>query len=176
MNPSDHSGKVPSDDVAVFVREWHGVAATLVDRHLTVSGSSLLADALFPTLLPGANLAREMFLRVIPGGTYPCTDDLSLQVVAALHASLARNSDDPEFERVVGELSAMSREFSTAWAAERERLRAHGVVRAVHPAAGDLSIRYRLLELGGGSTDVLIVWQGADPESQSALDRLALAC
>jgi len=175
MNASDLSGIVPRDDVADFLRSWHGVAATLIDRHLTVSGSSRLAEALFPRLHPGANLAREMFLRVIPGGVYPSADDLSHQVVAALHASLAWYEDDPEFERIVGELSTMSREFSTAWASERQRLRPHGIVRAVHPSVGELSIRYQLLELANGSSEVLIVWQGADPESESALSRLALA-
>ena len=36
------SGMVPGGDVAAFLRSWDGVAATLIDRHLNVSGSSRL--------------------------------------------------------------------------------------------------------------------------------------
>jgi hypothetical protein len=166
---------VPGDDVAAFVRSWDGVAATLIDRHLNVEGSSRLAEALFPSLREGMNLAREIFLEVIPKREYRCAEDMSYQVVAALHASLAWHQDDAEFEQIVGELSTMSREFATAWAAERRQLRPHGILRATHPFAGELSIRYQLLELAAGSNDVLIVWQGADPESVSAISQLALA-
>jgi hypothetical protein len=168
------SGMMPGDDVAEFLRSWDGVAATLIDRHLNVSGSSRLAQALFPSLRIGTNLAREMFLEVIPGRAYASAEDLSYQVVAALHASLAWHEDDAEFEKIVGELSAMSREFSTAWAADRQPLRSNGVLQATHRSVGDLSIRYQLLELASGSNGVLIVWRGADPESESALSRLGL--
>ena len=169
------SGMVPSDGVAEFLRSWDGVAATLIDRHLNVSGSSRLAEALFPSLRIGTNLAREMFLEVIPGRDYASAEYLGHQVVAALHASLAWHEEDAEFERIVGELSAMSREFSTAWAADRQQLRPHGVLQATHQSAGDLSIRYQLLELAAGSNAILIVWRGADPESEFALNQLALA-
>lgn len=176
MNASDRDdGMVPGDDVVAFLRSWDGVAATLIDRHLNVAGSSRLAEALFPSLRQGVNLAREMFLEVIPKREYRCAEDMSYQVVAALHAALAWHEDDAEFEQIVGELSTMSREFATAWAAERRVLRPHGTLRATHPFAGELSLRYQLLELAAGSNDVLIVWQGADPESQSALGQLAVA-
>jgi len=167
------SGMVPGDDVAAFLRSWDGVAATLIDRHLNVSGSSRLAQALFPSLRMGTNLAREMFLKVIPGRANASAEDLSYQVVAALHASLAWHEDDAEFEKIVGELSTMSREFSTAWAADRQQLRANGVLRATHQSAGELSIRYQLLELAAETNAILIVWRGADPESESALNQLA---
>ena len=169
------SGMVPGDDVAAFLRSWDGVAATLIDRHLNVSGSSRLAQALFPSLRMGTNLAREMFLKVIPGRAYASAQDLSYQVVAALHASLAWHEDDAEFEKIVGELSTMSRELSTAWAADRQQLRANGVLQATHQSAGELSIRYQLLELAAGPSTILIVWRGADPESEYALNQLAIA-
>ena len=166
---------VPPDDVRAFLRSWHGVAATLIDRHLTVSGRSPLAEALFPRLSPGVNLVRQVFLGSAPDAAPPCATDMSSQVVAALQASLASHREDEEFRQIVGELSAMSREFSTAWANDDVELQPHGVVRASHPDVGDLVIRYQLLELSAGFNDVLIVWQAADPASQTALDRLVLA-
>jgi hypothetical protein len=184
MNASDgddqaptcmESRMLPDDDVAEFLRSWEGVAATLLDRHLNVSGSSGLAQTLFPSLQLGTNLAREMFLKVIPECAFASAEDLSYQLVAALHASLEWHEDDAEFERIVGELSTMSREFSTAWAAARHRLRSHGVLQVSHRSAGDLAIKYQLLELASPSNTILIVWQGADPKSESALNRLALA-
>lgn len=182
MNASDRddattsnseSGMVPNDDVAAFLRSWDGVAATLIDRHLTISGSSRLAEALFPNLHPGVNLAREIFLEVMPKREYRCAEEMGHQVVAALHASLAWHEEDAEFEKIVGELSTLSRAFSTAWAADRRRLRPHGVVSATHPFAGELSLKYQLLELAAGSNDVLIVWSGADAKSETALNGLA---
>ncbi|MET4584111.1 hypothetical protein ABIE21_003649 [Conyzicola nivalis] len=169
------SGMVSGEGVVEFLHSWDGVAATLIDRHLNVSGSSRLAEALFPSLRMGTNLAREMFLEVIPRRAYASAEDLSYQVVAALHASLAWHEDDAEFEKIVGELSAMSRAFSTAWAADRQQLRPHGVLQATHQSAGELTIRYQLLELAGGSNAILIVWRGADPESEHALKQLVLA-
>jgi len=163
-----------SDEVEAFLRSWNGVAATLIDRHLTVSGSSQLGEALFPNLRRGVNLAREVFLGVIPGQERQCAEQMSGQVVAALHASLATHDEDEEFRRIVGELSAMSRDFATAWAAERVEFRSNGVVRSTHPFAGELSLRYQLLELASGRDTVLIVWQGADAASETALTQLAL--
>jgi hypothetical protein len=184
MRPSEHEdstlragapGMVPRDDVAAFLSTWDGVAATLIDRHLTVSGSSHLAEALFPNLRRGVNLAREVFLDVAPGDGNPCAAEMSPQVVAALHASLAWHEHDEEFQRIVGELSALSRAFSTAWAAEQEELQPNGVLHSRHPVLGDLAIRYQLLELAAGRNDVLIIWQGADPRSESALNGLVAA-
>ncbi|MCU1407364.1 MAG: hypothetical protein JWQ43_3667 [Glaciihabitans sp.] len=166
------SGMVPDDDVDAFLRSWSGVAATLIDRHLTVSGSTRLAEALFPNLRRGVNLAREMFLEVIPRRDLACGAEMSDQVVAALQSSLAWHEHDAEFQKIIGELAAMSHEFSIAWAAERQALRPHGILRSTHPVAGELLIRYQLLELAAGWNDVLIVWQGADPDSEAAFGDL----
>ena len=165
------AGMVPPDDVHGFLRSWTGVAATLIDRHLNVAGSTPLAEALFPQLQRGENLARVTFL----GEQTTCSADMSAQVVAALHASLASHEEDAGFRQIVGELSARSREFSTAWAADRVGLQPHGTLRTIHATAGELSISYQLLALASGSDEVLIVWRGADPESETALRGLDAA-
>jgi hypothetical protein len=167
------TGMVPSDDIAAFLQSWEGVAATLIDHHLNVTASTPLALMLFPALLPGVNLVRVVFLEAVPGLVQDCARELRSQVVAALHASLAWHEDDAEFERIVGELSTMSREFSTAWAAEGRALRPHGGVTFSHQVAGRLDLGYQLLELAADSNDVLIVWQGSDVHSRTALAGLA---
>jgi len=166
---------LPGNNVDAFVRSWTGVAALLIDRHLTVAGSSPLAAALFPHLRIGTNLAREVFLGSLPGREPECARTMSGQVVAALHSSLASNHDDAEFRQIVGELSALSRDFSAAWAAERVALRSNGVVSASHPVAGELLLRYQLLELAAADNDLLVIWQAADARSESAFAQLALA-
>jgi len=170
--PEATSGMVPHDNVAAFLFGWDGVAATLIDRHLTVSGSSELAVALFPNLRLGVNIAREVFLDVLPSREPTCAAEMGDQVVAALHSSLAWHENDPEFQKIIGELSAMSRTFSSAWAAERQQLQPHGILHSTHPVLGELSIKYQLLELAGRWNDVLIVWQGADAASESAMQEL----
>jgi len=163
---------VPAADIGAFLDSWNGVAATLIDRHLTVSATSRLAEALFPNLSRGVNLAREVFLGFAPGTRPQCVTDTSPQVIAALQAALASHEEDDEFRRIVGELSTMSRDFSSAWANGTAPLSPHGILRSSHPTAGELTIRYQLLELATGSSDMLIVWQGADADSESALGRL----
>jgi len=166
---------VPGDDVDVFLRSWTGVAALLIDRHLTLSGSSPLAAALFPRLHIGMNLVREVFLGSIPGREPECARTMSGQIVSALHSSLASHHDDAEFRQIVGELSALSQDFSAAWAGERVALRSNGVMISSHPVAGDLLLRYQVLELAAASNELLVIWQAADARSESALADLALA-
>jgi len=158
-----------SATVDSFPSGWRGAAAILVDCHLTVAASSGLAEALFPGLRAGDNLARQVFLGS-PGQDPLCALDASAQIVAALQAS--RGKDDDGLGRLVGELSALSRGFSSAWAYATEPLRPSGVVRSDHPALGPMSLRYELVRLSA-SDDIVIVWQGGDPASVAALARLA---
>jgi len=150
---------------------WRGAAAILVDCHLTVAALSGPAEALFPAIRPGDNLARQAFLGSEPGRERQCALDASAQIVAVLHGSIGKNDDD--LRRIVGELSALSRSFSRAWARDAEPLRPSGVVRWSHPAAGAMSLRYELLTLAD-SDDMVIVWEGGDPASVGALDGLLI--
>jgi hypothetical protein len=171
MTASERTDSDLPGDIDGFVRSWKGVAATVIDSHLTVVVSSPSAEALFPTLRPGVNLARQVFLGATPESDPDCGTDSSAQVVAALHASLASHHDDDGFQQIVGELSAQSREFSTAWAKNFEHLRAEGTAIFTHPSVGQLAISYQLLSLGGGNDDILIIWRAANPESESAFQQ-----
>jgi hypothetical protein len=166
------SSAVPHAEVEVFLSGWDGVAATLIDRHLNISASTALAKALFPNLLPGVNLVRQVFLGSAPGEEPRCARELAPQVIAALQALLASHKEDAAFRQLVGELSAMSRSFSTAWADGTAAFRTSGVFGTDHPSLGLLSIRYQLLELTTGRGEILIVWRGADPLAESAVGGL----
>ena len=159
-----------SPTVESFRSSWRGAAAILVDCHLTIAASSPLAEALFPALRPGDNLARQVFLGAGPGRDPLCARDASGQVVAMLHASIGKN--DEVLRPIVGELSALSRGFSTAWAHDAESPSPTGSLRWRHPSAGSMALRYDLLGVGG-SDDMVIVWRGGDPASAGALKSLA---
>ncbi|MEV4222625.1 helix-turn-helix transcriptional regulator [Nonomuraea sp. NPDC049725] len=59
-------------------------------------------------------------------------------VVAAFRATTAHFTDDPEFDRVVGELSAASPEFAELWARHEVGSPPQTVKAVRHPEAGDL--------------------------------------
>lgn len=153
------------------------VAVILVTCYLTLTATSRLAELLFPCLRPGDNLARQVFLGPVPGAPTPgalppCTRDAGDQVVAALRSTIGRTDGDGELRRLVGELSALSREFSTAWAHASAALRPLGIHRFVHPVVGVLTLEYELIPVASSCSDIVIVWRGADAASVSALDRL----
>jgi hypothetical protein len=145
----------------------------LLSRRLTVVGLDDAARALFPSLRVGDNLARLLFL-----GTGPFSvSDAGTQVVAALRD--ARDSDDrdsddaetddTELRHVVGELSTMSRAFSTAWAHNTEALHPGGVVHIDHPAAGAMTLGYRIIQVAGAPDRAAVVWHAADSASRALL-------
>jgi hypothetical protein len=149
-----------------------GVAATLLDRHLTVTSRTRLAEELFPRLRPGVNLAREAYLGRGCDVRPEQPQETRLQVAAALLAGVESPESHAELIGLIGELSTMSREFCSDWAGVEPSLQANGIVRVTHPHAGALSIRYDLRKSGSnpGSGDLLIVWQVADAQSTAVLD------
>ena len=149
----------------------------LLTRRLTVDRLDGGARALFPSLRPGDNLARLVFL-----GTGPFSvADAGAQVVAALRSVRQSDesepndsgTDDTELRHIVGELSTMSRAFSTEWAHGTERLRTSGIVHTAHPAAGTVRLGYRITAVHGDPDRVAVVWRGADSASRALLRRLS---
>ena len=141
-------------------------------RRLTVAGIDDATRALFPTLRTGDNLARLVFLGAGPFSV----SDAGAQLVAALRA--ARDSDDTETDdtelrHIVGELSTLSRAFSTAWAHGTETLQTAGVVHVDHPVAGAITLGYRITSVKGAPDLVSVVWHGADPAARTLLRRLS---
>ncbi|TCO32487.1 hypothetical protein EV652_10493 [Kribbella steppae] len=59
-------------------------------------------------------------------------------VVAAFRADAARAPEDPEFRRVVDELSAASTEFAELWARQEVGVPGQAVKAVDHPEAGEL--------------------------------------
>lgn len=67
--------------------------------------------------------------------------------VALLRAVAGRYPHDQALRELVGELSTVSGEFRTRWAAHNVRIQHSGVKRFQHPEAGFLELTYQPLDL-----------------------------
>ncbi|WP_206789053.1 helix-turn-helix transcriptional regulator [Amycolatopsis sp. MtRt-6] len=93
------------------------------------------------------NIARYIFLD--PGAqTYFVDWDSAAAITTALlRAEAAREPHDRALRALIGELSTLSPEFRTQWAAHDVRIRHDGAKRLRHPEVGDLDLTYQTLDL-----------------------------
>ncbi|GAA2036739.1 helix-turn-helix transcriptional regulator [Agromyces tropicus] len=97
---------------------------------------------------PGTgNLARYNFLDERSRDFYPDWDAAADVVVAILRAEAGRDPYDRGLQDLVGELSTLSDDFRTKWAAHNVRHHGSGVKPFHHHAVGDLTLAYEGLEL-----------------------------
>ncbi|TDD44651.1 XRE family transcriptional regulator [Nonomuraea terrae] len=94
-----------------------------------------------------ANLARYVFLD--PGSRQFFVDWDAAAVVAAalLRAEAGRETHDRALRELIGELSTLSTEFRSQWAAHDVRIRHDGTKRLWHPQVGDLELTFQSLDL-----------------------------
>lgn len=94
-----------------------------------------------------ANFARYHFLD--PGSRYFFVDwEAGSQATAALlRVEAAREPHDRALRELIGELSTLSKDFRTMWAAHDVRIRHAGVKRLQHPDVGRLELTYRSMDL-----------------------------
>jgi hypothetical protein len=160
-------------ELRAIVSSWSGVPAILCDRHLAVVVSNTAARALSPAFAEGVNLARFTFLAPGVNRDHPMYDRAATQVAALLRDSLnQRGEDNISFRDIVGDLSVLSADFSTAWANDSFPARASGVIDFVDTAEGIVRLVYQVLYVPNIEGDCLIVWGAADKESSRALARL----
>ncbi|MEU6351421.1 helix-turn-helix transcriptional regulator [Streptomyces sp. NPDC047072] len=93
------------------------------------------------------NIARYIFLD--PGSRHFFVDwDQAARITAALlRAEAGREPHDRALRDLIGELSTLSTEFRTVWAAHDVRIRHDGAKRLRHPDAGPLDLTYQSLDL-----------------------------
>ncbi len=121
-----------------------------------------------------ANLARYVFLD--PGSRQFFVDWDAAAVIAAalLRAEAGREPHDRALRELIGELSTLSTEFRSQWAAHDVRIRHDGTKRLWHPQVGDLELTFQSLDLPMSNRTLydLTVYT-AEPGSTSE-DRLKL--
>ncbi|MGI5347400.1 helix-turn-helix transcriptional regulator [Streptomyces sp. CA-250714] len=94
-----------------------------------------------------ANIARYIFLDPGAHHFYVDWDAAASATAALLRAEAGREPHDRALRDLIGELSTLSAEFRTQWAAHDVRIRHDGIKRLRHPEVGDLELTYHSLDL-----------------------------
>ncbi|WP_210493710.1 helix-turn-helix transcriptional regulator [Patulibacter sp. SYSU D01012] len=133
-----------------LVDTWGTTPAIVQSRHLDVLASNAIARALAPCYEPGVNLLRGLFLdpaiRELHGDEL---DHVLGEAVAAFRAWVGGDTDDPELQALVGELSLKSEGFRELWARHDVQASMTGEKRFLHPTVGTFRLRYQVLAVPG---------------------------
>jgi transcriptional regulator with XRE-family HTH domain len=144
-----------------------GLPALVESRTFDVLAANRLATALSPSLRPGTNRLRSVFLDEAERDLYPDWEQMIGGLVAAFRASLGSDVEDPRIAQLVGELSLASEPFRRLWARHDVKAPAGGATRLLHPQVGPLELRREKLTIGGTGGQLLVVYH-AEPGSESA--------
>ncbi|MFQ1002804.1 helix-turn-helix transcriptional regulator [Modestobacter sp. SSW1-42] len=128
-----------------------GSAAFVANGRLDVLATNTLGWALHAPMFAGprrpANFARFQFLDPAAQGYYFDWGAAADVTVALLRAEAGRRPHDTALRELVGELSTVSEEFRTRWAAHDVRIHHNGSKQFHHPVVGDLELGYCTLDL-----------------------------
>ena len=148
-----------------------GSAAFVANGRLDVLATNTLGWALHWPLFDGprrpVNFARFQFLDPRAHDYYPDWEGATAISVALLRAEAGRRPHDASLRELVGELSTVSEEFRTRWAAHDVRIHHDGVKHFHHPVVGALELTYCTLELPGGDPDLRLTIYTAEPGTPS---------
>jgi transcriptional regulator with XRE-family HTH domain len=112
------------------------------------------------------NIAKLFFTGDRAKDLHPEWDAVAREVVANLRAESGRHPGDPEFARLVDELSLISAEFRALWAEHAVREKAQGWKLLLNPVVGELRLRYETLRLPDDPDQGLVIYH-AEPGSES---------
>jgi hypothetical protein len=132
-----------------------------------VLAANRLATALSPSIRPGANRLRSVFLDDEERELNVDWEQAISGMVASFRASIGTDIDDPRIARLVGELSLASEPFRRLWARHDVRALAGGTARMRHPQVGMLELRREKLPIGDSAGQLLVIYH-AEPGSESA--------
>lgn len=93
------------------------------------------------------NFARYHFLDDGSHDFFVDWDSGAAATVALLRAEAGREPHDRTLRALIGELSTLSQDFRTLWAAHDVRIRHDGVKRLQHPEVGELELTYQSVDL-----------------------------
>jgi hypothetical protein len=141
--------------------------AFVESRMFDVLAANRLATALSPSIRPGANRLRSMFLDPAERDMHPGWEQAVSGLVAAFRASIGTDVNDPRIVQLVGELSLASEPFRRLWARHDVGPLAGAPTQIRHPQAGMLELRREKLPIGDSGGQLLVIYH-AEPGSGSA--------
>ncbi len=128
-----------------------GSAAFVANGRLDILATNTLGRALHAPMFDDprrpANFARFQFLDPRARDYYQDWDAAANVTVALLRTEAGRDPHDKDLRELVGELSTVSEEFRTRWAAHNVRTHHSGAKQFRHPAVGALELIYHTVDL-----------------------------
>ena len=126
-------------------------AAFVANGRMDILAANPLARALYSPVLDEprwrANIARFQFLDPRARDYHTDWGAAANVTVALLRTEAGRDPHDRDLRELVGELSTVSEEFRTRWAAHEVRIHHAGAKQFRHPAVGTLELVYHSLDL-----------------------------
>ncbi|MGV4980780.1 helix-turn-helix transcriptional regulator [Streptomyces sp. NRAIS4] len=141
--------------------------AFVESRMFEVLAANRLATAVSPSIRPGVNRLRAIFLDPDEQDLHPDWEQVAGSLVAGFRASVGSDVDDPRIVQLVGELSLASEPFRRLWARHDVAPLAGGAMRLRHPQAGMLELRREKLPLSDSDGQILAIYHAA-PGSETA--------
>jgi transcriptional regulator with XRE-family HTH domain len=155
-------------------------AVIALNGRMDILAANTLGRALYSSVFDDprrpANIARFQFLDPRARDFHTDWDGAANTTVAILRTEAGRNPDDRDLRELVGELSTLSEEFRTRWAAHDVRIHRTGIKTFRHPAVGELDLVYHSTTLPTeGHEDLAMTAYTAEPgtPSEDALRLLA---
>jgi transcriptional regulator with XRE-family HTH domain len=189
---SRHASRTPSRrrDVEVPPRvQWMLDSMTMSSAFVRngrtdIVAGNPLARALFAPMFASAtidkrgrpNLARYLFLDLDAHDFFVDWDAAGAATAALLRAEAGREPDDRALRELIGELSTLSPEFRSLWAAHDVLLHHDGSKRLQHPDVGHLELTFQSLDLplpGRAVHDLIIYTAEPGTASEDGLRLLA---
>lgn len=125
---------------------------------MDVLASNAIARAVSPAYAPGTNVLRAMFLDTDVCGLHEDDlDRIQADAVSAFRAWVGGETEDPALQALIGELSLKSERFRELWARHDVRASMTGDKRFLHPAVGELRLRYQMLAVPGVNGETFCV-------------------
>ncbi|MGY1810892.1 helix-turn-helix transcriptional regulator [Blastococcus sp. SYSU D00669] len=149
-----------------------GSAAFVANGRLDILASNTLGWALHSPLFDDphrpANFARFQFLDPRARDYYQDWESAAVITVALLRTEAGRDPHDKDLRELVGELSTVSEEFRTRWAAHDVRIHHAGSKQFRHPAVGPLELVYHTVDLApAGEARLAMTVYTAEPGTPS---------
>jgi len=97
---------------------------------------------------------------------------IARETVGNLRANQARHRDDEQLSALIERLRGADADFALWWEDRTVEERTHGVKRLRHPDAGDLTLCYDYLAVGGRSDLRLVTMTPADAATEQGVRTL----
>lgn len=172
---SSKQGKV-SPVITQLLDQMTDVPAIAFDNHFDVVASNKLGRSLFPDLFPkdGHPLNQVKYLFLDPRAKLFYTDweSTARDAESALRLIVGGKTNDAKLMKLIADVANGSEQFRAWWGGHTVRIHTSGQKHFNHPAIGEMTLSFEVLEVSGQS-EIKIVTYLAAPGSSSA-DGLAM--